>query len=139
MMAPEEIVDRQLWTLRKYHGKDNRYALHVILAFAPSESKYLDHTKALEIGYYLAQTEFTNCMCYFGVHDHSCYEGTNQLYLHIDMMLVPFDIFNGKSYDCGKPGWIKIIYDVAAYLQKYVPVSEISQPLVFHGQHDQKF
>lgn len=136
LCQPEKVFHKQIQCLREYHGKENRYALHLILRFAPSETKYLDHIKALDIAYYLAEAAFSNCMCYFAVHDHSCYKGTNQVYLHIDMMIVPFDIFNGKSYSCGKAGWYKIGYDIATYMEKFIPASDISKCEVFYGRHE---
>ena len=135
---PEMLVDHQNFELRDFHGKNNRFALHVIVQFAPSESKHLDHQKVLDIAYYIAEHEFPYCICFFGVHDHSCYNGTDQLFLHIDMMILPFHIITGEGYDCGKPGWFKIGADVASYLQRYVPKEDITQPVVYYGRHAQK-
>lgn len=132
--TPENLVDDQVQRFREYHAVSCRYALHIIVEFSPEEARYLDYNKVLEIGYFLAETEFTNCICYFAVHDHSTYKGTNQVYLHLDFMLIPFNIYDGRGYNCGKSGWFKIANDIKEFMKKYVPPSYISNPLVFHGR-----
>ena len=122
--------------LRRFHSKgDGRYALHYIFSFAPSESRYFDPQKVLDLGYFIASRAFQNQVCYFSVHNHSCYRNMpGQIYYHIDMMVLTVDIMNGVLYSLSKPGGYRILHDLMEYMKKYVPENDISKPIVFCGR-----
>ncbi|MFR0900135.1 MAG: hypothetical protein ACLSG4_11835 [Anaerobutyricum sp.] len=134
--APKNLVNKQVQRFREYHSVNSRYAIHIIVCFSPDEVEYLSCNRVLEIGYFLAETEFKDCICFFAVHDHSTYEGTNKVYLHLDFMLIPFSIYDGRGYDCGKAGWYKIANDIKEYLKKFMPSSVISTHIIFPGRRE---
>ena len=85
-----ETVDQYYWSLRYFHCLSNgRYALHFIIEFSPSESKHLNPQTVLELGYHFAQRNLPNQVCFFAVHDHSCYKSDpDQIFYHIDMLVL---------------------------------------------------
>ena len=136
MEPPEQAVDAYYMALRAYHGKTSeRYALHFIVEFAPSEAKYLNPQMVLELGYRFAMRSFPNLVCYFSVHDHACYASTpDQISYHIDMMVCTVDIYSGLIYHCGRGGGYKLLYDFIKELERYVPAADIQKPVVKFGR-----
>lgn len=113
------LLMKHIENIRNFYGKhDTRLGIHVVVTFSPEEQAYLSRKSVLEIGYYLAQSEFTNCMTYFAVHD-------NTELIHIDMLIIPIDVYTGKMYACGKAGWNCIELKLKAFLQNYIPKSMI--------------
>lgn len=56
--APKNLVNKQVQRFREYHSVNSRYAIHIIVCFSPDEVEYLSCNRVLEIGYFLAETEF---------------------------------------------------------------------------------
>ena len=114
-------------TIREFYGKyDTRLGIHVVVTFSPEEVIFLNRRSVLEIGYYLAQTEFTNCMTYFAVHDHTDL-------LHLDMLIIPIDVYTGNMYGCGKAGWNCIMAKLKMFLHNYMPESVMGSFQVAYG------
>lgn len=112
-------ISEQVNQARKFYGQeDRRLGIHVIIAFSEEEVKYLNHMKILEIAYHVANTEFSGCMTYFAVHDHT-------EHLHIDMLVFPLNIHTGRMYGCQREGWNAIEIRLQDYLQKYMPEEAI--------------
>ena len=77
--------------MKTFYGKEEcRLGLHFEINFAPEELKYLDEWKILGIGYWISETELSDCMTYFAVHDHS-------EHLHLGMLINPIYISVGKN------------------------------------------
>lgn len=118
----KEIVDniqKQIQQLRVFYGKtDKRLGLHCIIAFSKEEMEYLTPWKVLEIGYYISETEFAECMTYFAVHDHT------EL-LHLDMLVIPIKVCTGKMYGCPRAGWSGIELRLREYLLDNMPESAV--------------
>lgn len=96
-----------------------KYSRTPALEFLPSECIYLDAQKIIRIGYQFPCMEFPNCITYFGVHDHS-------EYLHLDMLLLPIDIYTGNSYGYSQNAWYKFGYDIRELMLQYMPEENIS-------------
>ena len=134
-----KMVDRQRKFLMRYHeNHDGRYAMHVIIQFAPSEAAYLDHQKVLDIAYFVAMTEFPDYICYFAVHDHSCYKGTQDTSYHIDMMIVLINIYDGTFLGLGPKGWYKVGCDIAGYLKNFMPEEAVEKVIIKNGRTEKE-
>lgn len=132
-----ENVEEMDRFIREHHGRNGgRRMLHVIVRFSPSESSFLDRKKVLQIAYLVAMKEFPNNVCYFAVHDHSTYLGTDLTYYHIDMMILLTDIYTGNIFSCGKKGWYRIVCDISDYLRNIMPKKCVTRAYVFYGRNE---
>lgn len=125
--AVEESVDFTANKIRKITYCDVKLAVHLIVEFAPSELEYLDHKKILEAGYFISVYEMPECITFFAVHDHS-------KHLHLDMMIFPYSIYNGKAYHISKKSFYKIGADIQRYLLKYIPQEKMSKVQTIYGR-----
>lgn len=114
-------LQEEIQRLREFYGQgDRRLGIHFIVNFSPEELSYLSPKQVLEIGYYIAQTEFADCMTYFAVHDHTDL-------LHLDMLIIPINIHTGRMYSCGRAGWSGIETRLQKYLLNYMPESAVGE------------
>lgn len=114
-------IREEIRRLREFYGQeDRRLGIHFIVNFSSEELVYLSPIQVLEIGYHIAQTEFTDCMTYFAVHDHTSL-------LHLDMLIIPINIHTGKMYSCGRAGWSGIETRLQKYLVNYMPESMVGE------------
>lgn len=112
-------IKAQIENMRRFYGQGStRLGLHCIVAFSEEEAAYLTLLQALEIGYFISETEFAECMTYFAVHDHTGL-------LHIDMLVIPINVRKGYMYGCGKGGWHAIVFRIQRHLLNYMPESAI--------------
>lgn len=110
----------QMMNVREFHSQmDSRLGIHVIFAFSPDECKYITKADLLSIGYHIAETEFSDCITYFAVHDH-----TDNL--HIDMLIDTVKITDGKMYGCNLAGWRAVGNHLIQTLEEYIPKDKIS-------------
>ncbi len=123
----EESVHYTAQKVREITYCNVKLAMHLIIQFAPSELVYLDHSKVLEIGYFISLYDMPECITFFAVHDHS-------EHLHLDMMIFPYSIYDGKAYHISKKSLYKIGMDIQKYLLKYVPQKNISQIQPVYGR-----
>lgn len=70
---------------------------------------------------------FPNATVEESVHDHS-------EHLHLDMMIFPYSIYDGKAYHISKKSLYKIGMDIQKYLLKYVPQENMSQIQPVYGR-----
>lgn len=107
-------IREQFDTAREFYGKKEcRPGIHFEINFSPEELKYLDRKKILECGYWISETQFTGCMTYFAVHDHS-------EYMHLDMLINPINIYTGNMYGCNRSGWNAIMNSFIDHLKVYI-------------------
>lgn len=114
-------IQQQNQELREFYRQENkRLGIHFIVAFSPEEAAYLTHMYVLQIGYFLAQTEFAEYMAYFAVHDHT------EL-LHLDMLINPINIHTGLMFGCNRSGWYGIGSRLQEHLLRYMPEGAIRE------------
>ena len=112
-------IREQFDAAKTFYGKENRRpGIHFEINFAPEELEYLDPHKILTIGYWISETEFTDCMTYFAVHDHT------KLW-HLDMLINPVLITEGNMYGCNNVGWYGIGSRLCEHLKYYMPEDKI--------------
>lgn len=114
-------ISQQVSNARMHYGQeDKRLGIHCVVNFSSEELEYLTAIQILEIGHYLSMTEFPDCMTYFAVHDHSDK-------LHLDMLIFPLNIHNGRMYGCQKKGWNAIEIRLQKYLLNYMPAEVVGK------------
>lgn len=115
----EPYIESQVREAREFFKQeDRRLGIRFVINFSESELKYLNERQILGIGYHVAITEFAGCMTYFAVHDHSDS-------LHLDMLIFPLDITNGRMYGCNRAGWSAIEARLMKYLENFMPVEAV--------------
>ena len=127
--SPSKTILKNIKEVYGFHGISSikRKAFHIILTFSDSERMFLTKEIVLQMGYFLAMSEFPNNQCFFGVHDHG-----NKL--HLDFLLFPVDIYTGCTYSCSKSGWYKILNDLIQFMEAYIPKEKITTMPVIFGQ-----
>lgn len=114
-------IREQFDAVKTFYGKEDcRLGIHFEINLSPEELKYLDAWKILQMGYWISETEFSDCMTYFAVHDHSDY-------MHLDMLINPINIYNGNMYGCSKAGWNAIGKQLNEYMKNYIPEEKIGK------------
>lgn len=123
------LILQQMLSYRQFYNQvGKRLGIHVIIEFSSEENKYLTSERMLQIGYHIAETEFIGCPTYFAVHDHGAQ-------LHLDMLLIPMDVYTGLMYGCDKSGWRRIEINLIQYLKGIMPEECVGGIQVSFGKY----
>ncbi len=129
---PEPSIRDQIFRVIEMHQAGHKkLTTHLIMTFDDNERQHLTADYLLRLAYDFCLRMLSNCMVYFAIHD-------NTPKLHIHFMIVPLDIYNGKTWSSGKCGWYLLGNEATRLLEQYIPKDEVDNVHVTYGKTPRK-